>query len=77
MTPPTAIHCSGGLHIYLAEREREYAVAARASGASGARLLTRHLLPAASGYVTTQATLLDAPWVLAPARIKQSSDERG
>jgi peptide/nickel transport system permease protein len=53
--------------IVLAERERDYAMAARAAGASGTRLLTRHLLPAAAGYVLTQATLLFPAFILAEA----------
>ena len=53
--------------IVLAERERDYAMAARAAGAGGTRLLTRHLLPAASGYVLTQATLLFPAFILAEA----------
>jgi peptide/nickel transport system permease protein len=51
--------------IVLAERDREYAVAARAAGASPTRLLTRHLLPAASGYLSTQASLLLPAFILA------------
>jgi peptide/nickel transport system permease protein len=51
--------------IVLAERDREYAVAARAAGASPARLLTKHLLPAATGYLSTQATLLLPAFILA------------
>lgn len=53
--------------IVLAEREREYAMAARAAGAGRTRLLVRHLLPAASGYVLTQATLLFPAFILAEA----------
>ena len=55
--------------IVLAERERDYAVAARAAGAGGARLLLRHLLPAAGGYITTQATLLLPGFILAEATL--------
>jgi peptide/nickel transport system permease protein len=51
--------------IVLVERDREYAVAARAAGASATRLLTRHLLPAAGGYLSTQATLLLPAFILA------------
>ena len=51
--------------IVMVERERDYAVAARAAGASGTRLLTRHLLPAAGGYLGTQATLLLPAFILA------------
>jgi peptide/nickel transport system permease protein len=53
--------------IVLAERERDYAMAARAAGASGARMLVRHLLPAAGGYILTQATLLFPAFILAEA----------
>ena len=55
--------------IVLAERGREYALAARASGASSGRLLLRHLLPAARGYMTTQATLLLPAFILAEATL--------
>jgi len=55
--------------IVLAEREREYVVAARALGASPARLLLRHLLPATSGYLATQMTLLVPAFVLAEATV--------
>jgi peptide/nickel transport system permease protein len=53
--------------IVMFEREREYAMAARAAGASDARLLTYHLLPAARGYLGTQATLLLPAFILAEA----------
>jgi peptide/nickel transport system permease protein len=53
--------------IVLAERERDYAMAARAAGAGAARLLWRHLLPAAAGYILTQATLLLPAFILAEA----------
>lgn len=53
--------------IVLAERERDYAMAARAAGASGPRMLVRHLLPAARGYILTQATLLFPAFILAEA----------
>jgi peptide/nickel transport system permease protein len=55
--------------IVLAERERDYASAARAAGAGDARLLLRHLLPAATGYITTQATLLFPAFILAEATL--------
>jgi peptide/nickel transport system permease protein len=53
--------------IVLAEREREYVVAARAAGAAPGRVLFRHLLPAANGYVFTQASLLLPAFILAEA----------
>jgi peptide/nickel transport system permease protein len=51
--------------IVTVEREREYAVAARAAGATSTRLLIRHLLPAAGGYLGAQATLLLPAFILA------------
>jgi peptide/nickel transport system permease protein len=53
--------------IVLTEREREYVVAARAAGASPTRVLVHHLLPAASGYVLTHASLLLPAFILAEA----------
>ncbi len=44
--------------VVAAERVREYAESARALGASRTRLLLRHLLPAARGFLVVQATLL-------------------
>jgi peptide/nickel transport system permease protein len=55
--------------IVAAERERDYAQAARALGASRARLLLRHLLPAARGFVAAQAGLLVAAFILAEATL--------
>jgi peptide/nickel transport system permease protein len=55
--------------IVLAEREREYVMAACAAGAGNARLLLKHLLPAARGYITTQATLLLPAFILAEATL--------
>ena len=53
--------------IVLSERQRDYVVAARAAGASPARVLLHHLLPAANGYVMTQASLLLPAFILAEA----------
>ncbi len=53
--------------IVVSERTREYVVAAEALGASRARVLLRHLLPAAGGHVVTQATLLLPAFILAEA----------
>jgi peptide/nickel transport system permease protein len=55
--------------IVLVEREREYAVAARAAGASDARVLLRHLLPASFGFLKTQASLLVPAFMLAEATL--------
>lgn len=55
--------------IVAAERNREYAEAARALGASRTRLLLRHLLPATRGLLVVQATLLLPAFVLAEATL--------
>jgi peptide/nickel transport system permease protein len=55
--------------IVASEREREYVIAARAAGASASRVLLRHLLPAAAGYLRTQATLLLPAFILAEATL--------
>jgi peptide/nickel transport system permease protein len=55
--------------ILVVEREAEYAEAARAMGASAARVIVRHLLPAASGFFAVQATLLVPAFVTAEATL--------
>jgi peptide/nickel transport system permease protein len=55
--------------IVAGERERDYAHAARALGAGRARLLFRHLLPAARGFLAAQAALLAAAFILAEATL--------
>ena len=55
--------------IVAAERGKEYAEAARALGASPLRILLRHLLPAASGFLLVQATLLVPAFILAEATL--------
>jgi peptide/nickel transport system permease protein len=55
--------------IVGSERGREYAAAARAAGAGDARILVHHLLPAARGYITTQATLLFPAFIVAEATL--------
>jgi peptide/nickel transport system permease protein len=55
--------------VVAAERTREYAEAARALGASRTRLLMRHLLPAARGFLVVQTTLLVPSFVLAEATL--------
>ena len=55
--------------IVLVEREREYAVAARAAGASETRVLLRHLLPASGGFLKTQASLLVPAFMLGEATL--------
>jgi peptide/nickel transport system permease protein len=55
--------------IIASEREREYVAAGRAAGATPLRLLAVHLMPAARGYLTTQATLLLPAFILAEATL--------
>ena len=55
--------------IVASERRREYAVACRALGAGPWRTLWRHLLPAARGYLSAQATLLLPAFILAEATL--------
>jgi len=55
--------------IVAAERAKEYAEAARAAGASRTRLLLRHLMPAARGFLVVQTTLLLPAFVLAEATL--------
>ena len=55
--------------IVASERERDYVIAARAAGASAPRVLLRHLLPAAAGYLRMQATLLLPAFILAEATL--------
>jgi peptide/nickel transport system permease protein len=55
--------------IVAGERERDYAQAALALGAGRARLLLRHLLPAAHGFLAAQAALLAAAFILAEATL--------
>ena len=55
--------------IVASERERDYAMAGRALGAPPWRILSRHLLPAAGGYLSVQATLLLPAFILAEATL--------
>jgi peptide/nickel transport system permease protein len=55
--------------IVAAERGKEYAEAARAMGASSLRILLRHLLPAAQGFLGVQATVLLPAFILAEATL--------
>ena len=55
--------------IVAAEAQRDYAQAARALGMGQVRLLVRHLLPATTGFLATQATLLAAAFILAEATL--------
>ena len=64
---PTAARGVRG--IFLVERDAEYAEAARALGASWWRVVGRHLLPAARGFLVVQATLLVPAFVMAEATL--------
>lgn len=55
--------------IVLVESRREYVLAAASLGATTARVLTRHLLPACTGYLLVQATLLLPAFILAEATL--------
>ena len=51
--------------VVLSEKERDYVRAARGFGASSGYLLRRHILPATSGVLLTQAAILIPQFVLA------------
>lgn len=55
--------------LIAAERQKEYAEAARAMGAGRLRILLRHLLPATRGYLGVQATLLLPAFIVAEATL--------
>lgn len=51
--------------IVAAARDEQYAEAARAAGATPWRVLHRHLIPAAGGFIAAQASLLLPAFVIA------------
>jgi len=55
--------------IVATERDREYVQAARSLGAGPARILIHHLIPACSGHLVVQATLLLPGFILAEATL--------
>jgi peptide/nickel transport system permease protein len=55
--------------VISTERRKEYAEAARALGAGPLRILLRHLLPAAGGFLAVQMTLLVPAFILAEATL--------
>jgi peptide/nickel transport system permease protein len=55
--------------IIASEREREYVIAARSLGAGPWRIVARHLLPACTGYLFVQATLLLPAFILGEATL--------
>ena len=55
--------------IVAAERDREYVQAAQSLGAGPARILVHHLIPACTGYLIVQATLLLPAFIIAEATL--------
>ena len=55
--------------IVRTERHHEYALAAASLGAGHVRLLVRHLLPAAGGFLVVQLTMLVPAFILAEATL--------
>src|SRR5262249_18710182 len=55
--------------IVASEREQEFVEAARAVGASPWHVLSRHVLPACTGHLFVQATLLLPAFMLAEATL--------
>jgi peptide/nickel transport system permease protein len=55
--------------IIRSERQRDYAVAAESLGAGRTRLLLRHLLPAARGFIAVQLTMLVPAFIVAEATL--------
>lgn len=55
--------------IIASERSREYVQAAQSIGAGHARIVVRHLLPACTGHLVVQATLLLPAFILAEATL--------
>ena len=55
--------------IVAVERNREYVQAARSLGASHARIVLHHLIPACAGHLIVQATLLLPAFILAEATL--------
>ena len=55
--------------IVRSEKRLDYAAAARALGASDLRLLARHLLPSARGFLAVQMTLLVPAFIVAEATL--------
>jgi peptide/nickel transport system permease protein len=55
--------------IVRSERQLDYISAARSLGAGHARLLCRHLLPAATGFIVVQLTVLVPAFIVAEATL--------
>jgi peptide/nickel transport system permease protein len=55
--------------IIRTERRLDYAAAAHSLGASGVRVLARHLLPAARGFIVVEITMLVPAFIVAEATL--------
>ena len=55
--------------IVRSEKQRDYAVAAASLGAGHLRLLARHLLPAAGGFIGVEITMLVPAFIVAEATL--------
>ena len=55
--------------IVRSERQLDYAAAARSLGAGHTRVLVRHLLPAARGFMVVQLTMLVPAFIIAEATL--------
>ena len=55
--------------IFLSLREKEYVEAAKASGASDARIILRHMLPNSLGPIIVNTTLIIAAAILVEAAL--------
>ena len=55
--------------IVRTERALDYAVAAEALGATGTRLLIRHLLPSTRGFIAVEITMLVPAFIVAEATL--------
>ncbi len=55
--------------VVRTERALDYAAAARSLGASPSRVLVRHLLPAARGFIAVELTLLVPAFIVAEATL--------
>ena len=64
-----ATYCRMTRGQVLAVREREYVVAARVIGASGRRLIARHILPNLVATITVVSTMMLAQFILAEAAL--------